>query len=342
MRRSRLVAAAALAATLALAGCSASGGSSGEAAAPDRQDAAPAAPDEQAPPQGGPDEQAAGGQAQAPQPGNAAPAQQRSIIYTGDITLRVDDVDRAAAQVGALVEGAGGFVAGDRRSSGDEQAEAHLTLRVPAERFIATVDGLAKLGDEQSRNISTEDVTQQVVDLEAQIASQQASVNRTRELLARAQNIGEIVSIEAELAKRESTLATLQARQQRLVDLAALSTVTVHLRSRTGGPLEESGGFLGGLRAGWDAFLRAATVLLVALGFLLPFLALFGLPAAALWWLARRRRRPTAPGAPAVPEPQMPLAGAAPSPGPGSRPAPGGASGPGPAPIRPTGGAPGP
>lgn len=309
MRRSRLVAAAALAATLALAGCSASGGSSGEAGAPGRQDAA-----EQAAPQGGPDEQAAGGQAQAPQPGNAAPAQQRSIIYTGDITLRVDDVDRAAAQVGALVEGAGGFVAGDRRSSRDEQAEAHLTLRVPAERFIATVDELAKLGDEQSRNISTEDVTQQVVDLEAQIASQQASVNRTRDLLARAQNIGEIVSIEAELAKRESTLATLQARQQRLVDLAALSTVTVHLRSRTGGPLEESSGFLGGLRAGWDAFLGAAAVLLLVLGFLLPFLVAFGIPAGLLWWLLRRRRRPAEPGAPRAPQPQIPLAGAGPGP----------------------------
>ena len=316
MRRGRLVAAAALAATLALAGCGASGGSSGEAAAPDQQDAAPAAPNGQAAPQGRPDEQAAGGSGQdTPQPGNNAPAQQRSIIYTGDITLRVDDVDRAAARVGALAEGAGGFVAGDRRSSSDEQAEAHLTLRVPAERFIATVDEVAKLGDEQKRNISTEDVTQQVVDLEAQIASQQASVTRTRELLARAQSISEIVSIEAELAKRESALATLQARQQRLVDLAALSTVTVHLRSRTGGPIEE-GGFLGGLRAGWEAFLAAAAVLLTVLGFLLPFLVAFGIPAGLLWWLLRRRRRPAEPGAPRAPQTQIPLAGAGPGPRP--------------------------
>ncbi|MFS8478398.1 MAG: DUF4349 domain-containing protein [Micromonosporaceae bacterium] len=322
MRRSALFAAAALATVLALSGCAAGGGSTSRGAdavapagtAPDRDTAQQ---DRQAPNEQGAGEQGTGEQTSGPPgSGNAAPSQQRSIIYTGDLSLRVDDVERAAARAATLAEGAGGFVAGDRRSSGDDQAEAHLTLRVPADRFIATVDELAKLGDEESRSISAEDVTQQVVDLEAQITSQQASVDRTRALLARAQTIGEIVSIEAELAKRESALATLQARQQRLVDLAALSTVTVHLSSRTGGPAKQSEGFLAGLQAGWDAFLGAVTVLLVVLGFLLPFLAVFSLPAGLLWWLLRRRRRAEGQGAPLAPDPQMPLAGPGASPSP--------------------------
>lgn len=281
--RGRLLVGVAVVAALAVAGCSAGDDSGGNASQGAAQEVAAGQPGAEQDPAG----------AQQAQPGNAAPAQlrqeSRSIIYTGEITVRVEDVDRAAARVGALADGAGGFVAGDKRSSNEEQSEAHLTLRVPAERFIATVDELARLGEEESRGISTEDVTQQVVDLDAQIASQNASVERTRALLARAQSIGEIVSIEAELAKRESALATLEARKRRLADLTALSTVTVHLITPEAAASRDAG-FLTGLDAGATAFLGAMIVILTIIGFLLPFLVVIGLPVALVWRLLRRRR----------------------------------------------------
>lgn len=294
--RALLLAAVPLAAALALAGCGADR-RSGESVAPqsraEQDQAKPAADQPGADPAGA--GQPGAGQPGAGQPGNAAAQQYRregrSIVYTGELTVRVEDAERAAARAAGLTEAAGGFVAGDKRSSTGGRAEVHLTLRVPADRFVSAVDGLAALGDEESRTISTEDVTQQVVDLDAQIASQKASVERTRALLARAQSIGEIVSIEAELAKRESALATLEARRERLADLSALSTVTVHLLTPgTPGVAEEEPGFLAGLGLGWTAFVGAVTVLLTVLGFLLPFLAVLALPGGLVWWLVRRRR----------------------------------------------------
>lgn len=251
---------------------------------------------------------AAGGEvAKAGQDQGGAPApaeyrrEERAIIYTGEITVRVDGVDAAAARAGTLAEGAGGFVAGDKRSADGGSAEAHLTLRVPAERFMATVDEVAELGREESRSLSNEDVTQQVVDLDAQIASQKASVERTRALLARAATVGEIVSIEGELAKRESALATLEARKRRLADLSTLSTVTVHLLGPSAPAPADDLGFLTGLRAGWSGFVGATTVLLALLGFVLPFAIVLGGPAAVLWWYLRRRRAIRARQAPVTP-----------------------------------------
>jgi len=299
MSRWRMVATTVLVAA-ALGGC---GGADNRATSGDGgavQGAPPAAA-------GQDDKQQTGEQAAGPgAPAVNAPAptqyrrEDRAVVYTGDITVRVDNVDDAARRAGSQAESAGGFVSSDKRATAGTRGEAHLTLRIPADRFTGTIDELATLGKEESRNFSTEDRTQEVVDLDAQIVSQKASVDRTRALLAKANTIGEIVSVEAELAKRESALATLEARKRRLADLVALSTVNVHLLGKDApSPVaaEDGAGFLAGLKAGWRGFLGAMTVLLAILGFLLPFMLVLGLPAAVVWWLLRRRRRPGPPPA---------------------------------------------
>jgi hypothetical protein len=228
----------------------------------------------------------------------------RSIIYTGSITVRVDNVSEAAAKAIGIVTGAGGFVGGDKRSSNDRRSEATLELRVPAPRFTAVVDQLGRqLGTEEQRAINTEDVTEAVVDLDARIQTQQASVTRTRTLLSRARTIGEIVSVESELAKREAELASLQAKKRRLADLTTLSTITlVLLGPDADAPKkdEPATGFVAGVKAGWSAFLASMEVLLTVLGALLPWAIALGIPVFGLIWFIRRLGRRTRPAPPAA------------------------------------------
>lgn len=268
---------AALVGFVALAGCGADrgfddsapvGGSNSEAGS-----AAPPEPD-------------TGGEAGAVQ----IPA--RHVIYTGAITLQVDDVDTAAEATIQLAARYQGFVAADRRASDQRNSEAHLVLRIPSERFTEAVSALADLGDERHREIRTEDVTADVVDITARVATMQASVERTRELLAQAQSISDIVRIEAELTAREADLASLQARQQALEDLTTLSTIEVTLLRPDAEEETRRLGFVTGLTAGWEGFQTAVTVLLTMLGFVLPFLLVLAVPASVLgWWLRQRRRR---------------------------------------------------
>src|SRR5215468_8414886 len=152
MRAKTRLAAATLAGALALAGvvlgaCSASQDSgnatSNERAAPG---AAPAggvadgnaAKDAAAAP---PAPQAAPG---APQQQQQAPAkiepQERSLIYTGSIGVRVDNVVEAADKATDIAIGAGGVIAGDRRSLDGAKSDAQLTLRVPADKFTPVLD----------------------------------------------------------------------------------------------------------------------------------------------------------------------------------------------------------
>jgi hypothetical protein len=267
---------------------------------------------------GGADE--AGSAPQAPAQGKDQPAQapdlsvdQRSIIYTGSITIRVEDVNQAAAKATAIADGAGGFVGGDKRNITDGSSDATLELRVPAEKFSSVVDQLARtLGKEEQRGISTEDVTEQTIDLDARIAVQQARVDSGRNLLSQAKSLNDLVMLEKEVATREADLASLQAKKRHLADLTALSTITVVLLDPKAEAVHKDGGpagFLGGLKGGWNALLASLAVLLTILGALLPWLIAIGIPAWAIVYLVRRyvRRRPR-------PEPPAPAFASAGSP----------------------------
>ncbi|GIJ42381.1 hypothetical protein Vwe01_57060 [Micromonospora andamanensis] len=276
---------ATLAALLMLAGCGSGGGSDDSGATDTAAEAPAAAPAE-----------AQGGAAEAQGGAGAATdtrVDQRSIIYTGSMRVQVDDVDVAARDAAAAATRAGGFVGGDQRRSSDADAVADLELRVPAPRFYAVVEELAGLGRQERREIGTQDVTEETIDLDARIASQRARVESARRLLAQADSISDLVSIENELARREADLASLEAKKRRLADLTALSTITVTLVGPgvTVADEEDQIGFLVGLKGGWQVFLSSMTILLTVLGAILPWLLVFGVPVGALWWLARRRRR---------------------------------------------------
>ncbi|MEO3743867.1 DUF4349 domain-containing protein [Plantactinospora sp. B5E13] len=306
-----LVGAVTVTATLALAGCGADGGdhASGTAADSAGRENLAGQPGAAEPAEGG----AGPAQAEPGQPARdpadpAAPelaVNQRAIVYTGSITVRVDDVDAAAAEAVGIAAGAGGFLGGDTRSSDRSGAEATLQLRVPADRFASVVDALAGLGEPLRRDVKTDDVTEETLDLDARIATQQARVESGRRLLAQAKSLSDLVMLESELARREADLASLEAKKRRLADLTALSTITAVLLgpdTRDDHDEEPATGFLAGLKGGWQAFVVSLQVLLTVLGALLPWLVALGLPVVGVVWLVRRlRRRRARPVAPAGP-----------------------------------------
>jgi hypothetical protein len=238
----------------------------------------------------------------------------RSIIYTGSMTVRVGRVDDAATQLEGLATAAGGFVGGDTRDLDAGRSTATLVLRVPAEKFGGILDAIGKQigGQEVSRKVSTQDVTEKAIDLDARIQSQEASVERVRALLAKAESLTDITSIESQLTQREADLESMQADKRNLDDLTTLSTITVSLLGPQAAapkpkPKAETG-FWPGLKGGWHAFAGAVRVLLLVLGAVLPFAVVLGVPILAVFWLRRRRRstRPAAPAAPVGPAPDVP------------------------------------
>lgn len=280
---------------LALAGCS--GSDSDRESTSDGSDAAPAA---------APAQEDAETQAAAPEQDTARTQlgiRNRALVYTGELQITAKDPTATSSQAIQVTLAAGGWVAGDTREGGPDHPEATLTLRVPSNRFTSTVDALARLGTEESRRLGTEDLQTTTIDVDARIASQRASVNRVRALLARATSISELTAIERELTTREAELASTEASRRTTNDRVAYSTITVRVGAPSPPPKPEpktERGLWVGLRNGWSALVATVTVGLTVLGWLAPFVAGIALIGGPIWWavLRSRRHRPQAPAAP--------------------------------------------
>jgi hypothetical protein len=241
----------------------------------------------------------------------AAAAKDRKLTRRADISLTVPDVDTAAARVRAVAASAEGLVVAEAISSEPDDPAlggfSSITISVPADRLDTTLDRLARLGTVRSRHTSTEDVTGQYVDTASRVKTMQASVQRVRALMSRATRLGDVVALEGELSRRQAELEATQAQLVALRDAVAMSPVEVQLGTDEQA-LEQAGdsGFLAGLGAGWRAFTDSVTVLLTALGALLPFAVVLALVLTPLllWW---RRRSPRA-GAAVQPAVQPPPA----------------------------------
>jgi hypothetical protein len=262
--------------SLAATGCGSSS-SSGTAA----KDAAPP----QAAQQKAPQQENNAGQAVQP-----VQQQERQLVRTANVDLRSDDVLKAIGQVKDRAAAVGGF-AGEEEST---KSSGSVTVRVPSAELDKVVRDLTSVGEVTRSEVRSQDVTDQLVDVEARIATQKASVERLRVLFERAGSTSEVAQVEQELTKRQADLESMQRRSASLRGQVSLATLTVRVATvPIAAPEPEKVGFFGALAGGWNALVAVVGVILIGVGAMLPFLVALGVPAALVVYLLRKRRRVT-------------------------------------------------
>lgn len=315
-RRSSTVIALSTASLLAgatlLAGCgagnepSSSSGGSGAKSLAGRESSADSAQDKPASGGSVPSAQDGGGTGSGTQNSARVVPITRSVVYRGDITVRVRNVEAAVTRAEGFATGIDGLVFGEQTSTQPGRkgaSEATLILKVPPTQFRSVLNQLGGLGKQLSRSQTAEDVTSKAIDVASRLRSQRASVARLQALLDKATTVGAVVQVEGELSRREADLEALEAQQKSLDDLVDLATINVSLVApdvHVAPPVEEDKlGFLSGLRGGLSALLVVVVVALTAAGAVLPFLITLALIGVPVLLVLRSRRRPAPAPAPA-------------------------------------------
>jgi len=152
----------------------------------------------------------------------------RSIIFTANLHIEVEDIVAAGAEIENAVAGLGGVLFGQETTTGDAPRSI-LTIKIRPEDFDEALNRLSGVGELVSQTVFADDVTDRVVDLESRITTAAVSVDRLRSLLEVAANLEDIVEIERELLNRETDLEVLRGQLRTLEDAVALATIVVVL-----------------------------------------------------------------------------------------------------------------
>ncbi|WP_395144060.1 DUF4349 domain-containing protein [Armatimonas sp.] len=161
-----------------------------------------------------------------------APALPRKIIFTGEVTLVCEDLDKASDALEARAKEFGGYISNANRTGvRGETREGSWTVRLPAEKFDAFLKALPALGELQSSNRKADDVSEEFYDVAARLKNKKIEETRLVELLQKATGkLTEVLTVEKELSRVRDEIERIEGRLRFLTNQTDLSTITITLK----------------------------------------------------------------------------------------------------------------
>ena len=226
----------------------------------------------------------------------------RKIIRNAEIALESDSPEDSQNQITAIAQSKGGFLVESQQSSSDARSTTRdviqLTLRVPADKFTEALDEIRKTSKRVVvETVKGQDVTEQFIDIEAQLKAKKALELQFMEIMKRANTVADALEVHTQLAEVRGEIEKIEGRKRFLENQTALSTIKVNLQSPAA-ISASSAGF--GYRL-TDSFGRGIEIalnfilgLITFLVGVLPFAVFIGLPAFFIgryYWRRNERKR---------------------------------------------------
>jgi hypothetical protein len=216
----------------------------------------------------------------------------RQVVTTSTVVIKTTSPLTAADRAARLADDAGGRVDDRTQKAATKttSASATLTLRVPATKLTGVLERLRSLGTIESIRETSDDVTTTSEDLTARITALSTSVTRLLALEAKATTTTDLIALENDISDRQGELDSLTEQQKYLDDQVGMSTISLSLvapavvASTTPSPGNA-------FTAGFAAFGGFFTWVLLVLTYLVPWILLVAVIVAAIVITARVRRR---------------------------------------------------
>jgi Domain of unknown function (DUF4349) len=162
------------------------------------------------------------------------PHDDRKVIRTGKLEVVVSTYESARTQIDEIVKASGGYIDSTHVERAESRvSDATIVIRIPADSFESILPKLRQLGDVASEATNASDITDQYVDTEARLASDQQLEKRLLELAtAKNGNLDQILAVERELARVRGEIESFQGHLKLWNDQVSLSTLTLELSTR--------------------------------------------------------------------------------------------------------------
>jgi hypothetical protein len=176
--------------------------------------------------------------ANALQAGSNVPAARPQLIKRAYLTLTVTSVDDSLTAVTQILNTQQADILDlqDQQPSAGDRRQAYLRLRVPEANLEATLKALSGLGTVQQQSISAEDVSNQLVDLQARLRNLRKSESALLKLMERSGSIADVLEVSRELSRVREQIEQLDAQEQSLQTQVSYATVELTLAAAVATP----------------------------------------------------------------------------------------------------------
>ena len=229
----------------------------------------------------------------------SAGVQNQKLIRTMTLETETEDLDTLLSALDQKIKALGGYVENKNVRNGSASATkryryANLTVRVPVDQLDAFVEHVSGASNVVHYSENAKDITLSYVATQSRITALETEQTRLLELLAQAQDMSDLLQIEARLTdvRTELEQVTSQLRlYDNLVDYGTIELSVTEVQEYTPVEKETMWQLMGsGLKENWQALGEFSENLLVFLVSALPWLIPISI-IVALWIATGKKRR---------------------------------------------------
>ncbi len=156
---------------------------------------------------------------------------EKKVIKTGSMKIEVEEIDDAGSEITDIAQASEGFVqSANTRTDSDGKQNSTITIKVPADKFENVYEQIKKLAINIEReDISGKDVTEEYVDLQAQLKNYRAEEEQYLSILEKATTIDDILKVTKQLSIVRGNIETIEGRLKYLESVTDFSTITIYL-----------------------------------------------------------------------------------------------------------------
>ncbi len=159
---------------------------------------------------------------------------EQKIIKNGRMRFETQDLTKTSERIYSAVKKYQGQIQTDSEGKDYNAVTRTMVVRVPNENFENLVrDVSSGISYFDEKEISSQDVTEEFIDLEARLKAKKELENRYMELLKRAVKVSEILEIEKELVAVREEIEVKQGQLNYMQNRIAMSTLEIRFYKQT-------------------------------------------------------------------------------------------------------------
>lgn len=155
------------------------------------------------------------------------PLANTKLIYTADINLETTEFDASIAGLEDLVDSMNGYFESSYVNNYGSYRSGNYSVRVPAEHFDGFCTAVGQLCQLNSISRSARDVSEAYYDAESRLLTQQTKLERLQALLAKAESMEDIITLESAISETEYNIEQLTGTLRKYDSLVGYSTVNI-------------------------------------------------------------------------------------------------------------------
>ncbi len=166
--------------------------------------------------------------------GEASPIIERKLMQDGSLSLVVKQVETAVSSLTNVAQNLGGRIDDVQYSNAKEfgRKRAIVTLRVPSVNFDSAMIQAKQIAlAVESENISTRDVTEQFIDMQARLKNLKAEEDQYQQIMQKTTDITDTLEVSQYLFDTRQQIEQIQGQMNYLSRQVDMSVITISLSS---------------------------------------------------------------------------------------------------------------